>query len=1160
MNSDSKHESVIHAFNNTCADIQPRLHTVFFTSPSSIASAHKLWDRSRLGNSFMAERYKSDLRLPVELDSDSVINSTTILSTIMNTFTIVNEPQHLISDLSVASKSAQILEMSDADKRSSSSESDAQNERAWQESGEQELGHDQEQTKTKGGKKKKKKKKKKTDKVDKKTSAEGKKKKKKYTKKSRSNADTNIENVDEATTKTLSELIDYYDNPGTKNLGANDEKTEETFGNHSSLVSSFRNASVTNGATRLPRRVSFGASGALSCGDNDANRVEEYLTVDFGGEHRSKRSRSARSLHTGDVQEYSKSPSYPGRRRNFRSPKSPAKRISSLASSFISRISMPDFDRRDQSIGYRTAFGKSRNDEQNKNFRITKNLTQMRAERIEAYFFNHGMEIALGVLYVAINLLVAAQAAFQFTELGGWTTDDDILRWTLPIARAGGRLVTLNCALLLLTGCKYLWTCIRTYVMPILPIGFPIDNIMPKYHRYVALTVIVSGCIIHTLPQIVNYATRSISMDEDGMRVWTFGDGFATKQLLITGTLLTIIFSTFFVTTLKCFRKTGTGFRWFWFFHMGGIATAYPLLLIHGTCRGHPVFLYFALGPLVLYLFDIAMRRYNISTTDVLEFIIHEDEGQQITELIIKSPMNFDYTPGQYVELKFPTISNSEWHPFTIASAPSEEGDDEAEKKLVFYIKNSGRWTEALYEYASSFNLSKPNKSTQIHIRGPHGAPAMNYFEYKHIVVIGSGVGATPLLSIWKYLVAKSQNMIYNRDATARESIFSRDCMVSRFIEDNELPDDENMRESIRKITDYDGEKSSSKMRPTCVYLSKIFESMTVSMFLLALFILGETATFVLHMFGYGVTANNVGWALSLIVLAAHGTTVFVSSVSLGPFTYFKTFKCWLECGIITADIVATFALSVSIKKREDLVGAAFEMNIGANNIFFVFFGLVVALHAIRIFHIFYTALKPPSQDTDSDDEDSLELIGKSLTYSHHSRASSRESIFDMQEICSIEGILINRMYSNMRFAARSLLKPVLEKEEGLDDLFSLEFYGTREKPELRDCSEKGLITGMMGSQAYGLDIRSAIDKNPHEQYFHSGRPDWNTVFLKAIAKAHQRNPDGGSVGVFFCGSPAIAKDLQVAAAEVTARHQFATKHLDGKACKCKLIVHSENF
>ena len=101
----------------------------------------------------------------------------------------------------------------------------------------------------------------------------------------------------------------------------------------------------------------------------------------------------------------------------------------------------------------------------------------------------------------------------------------------------------------------------------------------------------------------------------------------------------------------------------------------------------------------------------------------------------------------------------------------------------------------------------------------------------------------------------------------------------------------------------------------------------------------------------------------------------------------------------------------------------------------------------------------------------------------------------------------------------------------------------------------------MMGSASHGLDIKSLMCKHQqHDDLFHPGRPDWNKIFLKAMARAHLTNPEGESVGVFFCGSPAIAKDLQTAAAEVTARHQFAVKHLDGKACKCKLIVHSENF
>ena len=240
------------------------------------------------------------------------------------------------------------------------------------------------------------------------------------------------------------------------------------------------------------------------------------------------------------------------------------------------------------SLGQRTLFASVGRPD---TFRITKNPQSMKVQRMEAYFYNHGMDIALSVLFVSLQLLAGFHGAYRFTEMGGYYTEDPILKITLPIARAGGRLVTLNCAILLLTACKYCWTLCRTYIVPIIPIGFPIDHIMPVYHRTVALWIIVFGLLVHTLPQIVNYATTSIVL-EPQFRLWTFGNGFATTQLLITGTLLAIIFSTFYVTTLPIFRKTAAGFRWFWFFHMGGVATGYPLLLLHGTCKGQPIFFY----------------------------------------------------------------------------------------------------------------------------------------------------------------------------------------------------------------------------------------------------------------------------------------------------------------------------------------------------------------------------------------------------------------------------------------------------------------------------------------------------------------------------------------------------------------------------------------
>jgi len=833
------------------------------------------------------------------------------------------------------------------------------------------------------------------------------------------------------------------------------------------------------------------------------------------------------------------------------------------------------------------------------NFRITSNPRSMQLHHTEAYFYNHGMELALSVLFVALQILAGCHGAYQFTALGGFVTDDPILRWTLPIARAGGRLVTLNCAILLLTACKYTWTMIRTYIAPIVPIGFPIDNIMPKYHRTVALWIIVMGILVHTLPQVINYATKSIVLEQQ-FRFWTYGDGFATTQLLITGTVLVMIFSTFFITTLPAFRKTAAGFRWFWFFHMGGIATAYPLLLLHGTCKGQPIFFYVALFPLVLYLFDVAMRRRGLSTTKVLAWKTHEDNGEHITELVIEKPKNFTYTPGQYAELKFTPISTREWHPFTIASAPSsseeqqvdrtehsnfvsfsnhpinddDDDDDDIESgvvvsggnpssskeassyassdengKLVFYIKSTGRWTEALYNYASAFDLTKATKDCTIQIRGPHGAPAMNYFEYRHIIVIGSGIGVTPLMSIWKYLVNRATSMYHQRrinnsnhsamkgkpirndsnltiatsTSTDNSSRYGDDPLSARFNDEEE--DDELFQQQEHK--------KETKIHKFAILVEKILESMTVSMIVLCLFVMGETFGVVLQLFGFELWASTLGSILAFLALIIHGSNLIVSTIVLGIVQYIVLVKFWLELAIVVVDS-ATLWLGLMA-----LTGHSNARNM--NTMSFTFFGIVVVLHALRIFHIFYITLKPPKAEstTLSNDLDSV---------------SSKSN----NEIHSIQGILINKHFSGMRFAARSLMPPI---EDGLSKLFSMEFYGTREKPKNADHDEKALIKSMMGSGHIHTerDSHQIVKQNP-DDYFQTGRPNWKQIFLKAMAKAHATNPQGEAVGVFFCGSPAIAHDLQCMAKEVTAQHQFSRKHLDGTTCKCKLIVHSENF
>ena len=59
----------------------------------------------------------------------------------------------------------------------------------------------------------------------------------------------------------------------------------------------------------------------------------------------------------------------------------------------------------------------------------------------------------------------------------------------------------------------------------------------------------------------------------------------------------------------------------------------------------------------------------------------------RVTNLIIKRPHNFNFSPGDWVFVKIPAIAKSEWHPFTISSAPEQQNF------FTLHIRGVGQWT-----------------------------------------------------------------------------------------------------------------------------------------------------------------------------------------------------------------------------------------------------------------------------------------------------------------------------------------------------------------------------------------------------------------------------------------------------------------------------------
>lgn len=95
------------------------------------------------------------------------------------------------------------------------------------------------------------------------------------------------------------------------------------------------------------------------------------------------------------------------------------------------------------------------------------------------------------------------------------------------------------------------------------------------------------------------------------------------------------------------------------------------LLILHG-----PNFWYWFIGPGLCFALFKASRRIRLSSSNRGRTYIHSAMllPSRVTHLVIRKPENFYFHPGDYVYLKVPAITSTEWHPFTISSAPELPG------------------------------------------------------------------------------------------------------------------------------------------------------------------------------------------------------------------------------------------------------------------------------------------------------------------------------------------------------------------------------------------------------------------------------------------------------------------------------------------------------
>ena len=295
--------------------------------------------------------------------------------------------------------------------------------------------------------------------------------------------------------------------------------------------------------------------------------------------------------------------------------------------------------------------------------------------------------------------------------------------------------------------------------------------------------------------------------------------------------------------------------------HIIGIIFAFPLLIVHGTIRGVPILLYFIAIPLTLYILDSFFRRVKVAKykAQVVLLSAHDSgKDDRVVQIVVNNPQ-FKYSVGQYAEINIPQLSKSEWHPFTIASAPNTKKGSNGYGDVEFFVKSAGKWTGALYELASRSRNNQYENGTkviaEVGIRGPFGAPAQNYFDYQHIVVIGSGIGVTPLLSIWKHIVSRTPKV--DPESSIHTSVMNSISGISHV--GKALPADLQEKQLLESISNpghidvaaFEGVSLNSWKGEAAFYAS-ILESMTVNVILFTFSILMETIVFCVWLFKLG--------------------------------------------------------------------------------------------------------------------------------------------------------------------------------------------------------------------------------------------------------------------------------------------------------------------
>jgi NAD(P)H-flavin reductase len=192
-----------------------------------------------------------------------------------------------------------------------------------------------------------------------------------------------------------------------------------------------------------------------------------------------------------------------------------------------------------------------------------------------------------------------------------------------------------------------------------------------------------------------------------------------------------VIIPVFGLLTIERVRRNN--YEWFYYLH-----SALALVVVSGVIWHAAASFVFIMPGLILIVVDRITRFIESATPRKIKEI-RVSEDRKFVSLHIEPTI--DFQPGQYVFINIPSISEFQFHPFSISSS----SDLTVHAKIM---SGDSTFTNA---------LQKVTPASLVHVQGPFGK--LPRFENRDaIIFIAGGIGITPIASILSSFFTRSHH------------------------------------------------------------------------------------------------------------------------------------------------------------------------------------------------------------------------------------------------------------------------------------------------------------------------------------------------------------------------------------------------------------------